>query len=187
MLLLFLVIECKQASPSRIYDQSTSKVSGVTDHHLRNTEELKNHVSYLLQGYDNINNVLRKAQFSSINKIEYRFNSSGYSVNQQDFIRTFTLTTTLLRSIKNTDGSYDVRYSKVVTTKNMYQKLDRMNELVIKLAQIPELTGRTDYEIQCELKRLNSMSKSELSMVFNEMISTANTYKANTIKLFKLD
>lgn len=190
MLLFFFGICCKLASSANKYDRtygpSTSTFSGVIDRHLNNKEELKNYLSQILQGYDGIDSIIKRAQLSSFSKIEYKFDESDYDqFLLPDFVRTFSLKATLLRSIKNKDGSYDVKHSQVVTKKKQYQKAYKLERIIAKYPGSETLVS-LDKELLRELSSLYEISKEEIYEVYNEMISATNNHKAEAEYLFKL-
>lgn len=94
--------------------------------HCNNADELKNRLSNVLRGFDGVNAFAKKAQFTnSIKTAFYKVDSSRNYLkdDRKDVFRAFRLTTKFIKSTKNIDGSFDLKYCTVTATDEI--KFDR--------------------------------------------------------------
>ena len=202
-MLFLLGLLCKQTLSSRYYTEPTSTTSGLSDCHLNNKNELKNHISSLLSGYSNANIVVRQAQFLNINRAYVKLDSFNISVSDnEEFVRTFSLTTIFLRSIVNKDGSYDVRHYKVVTSRQQITSLisDQKFFTMLYLRKIgiplkhPEKLKFTHFfderyigaNIDMAGRSFNKASKGEIEDIYANLNVISNKFKAPIRDSFKL-
>ena len=179
---------------TRVYGDPISSVSGVIDNHLKNKEELKKYLSSILNGHDNLQHVIKSAELCNINKMECKYSSSNFDLQNEAFHRTFSLTSVLLRSIRNKDGSYDVRYSKVTTIEHQFISFLVVNGItnrglyaIYQLAESGDKRGDVLRVGKSISELINRSKKDEITQVYNEMVTTTINQKANTKHLFILN
>ena len=175
---------------SRRFTPPVISASGIEDHNPRNAQELRNHISNVMSGFDNSNSVINKAQFANINKVEYKFGPSDIMFNGNEFYRTFTLKAILLRSVRNGDGSFGVRHSTITITRNQMITFNAGNNrwfwIMFQASGSSQLSSGLRGACQNVVFEVTKMSANELTQVYNEMVTAVNNQKASIGGHFKL-
>ena len=179
MFLFIVSLRAPKPNKFSFYDPTDPEVKsdGIEDHNPKNVNELRKHIRNILDGYDNVDSVVGKAQFANINKIEFNFGPEVAKIEEGGvFHRFFTLKAVFLRSIKNKDGSFNVRHYTMTVTKNIWKIKMPYCWIHRSPAGTPYLLDPWSYLL---------MNKIDVAEMYNEMRAVLNKQITEIIGSFK--
>ena len=185
MFLFLFALRVRQQTNSyrdgyKYYRPAVASVGGVEDHYLKNADELRNHLSKILNGFNDAKSITNRAKLTNISTIKFKFDASDINLVDRldcEFSRTYSLKSVFLRTTKNSDGSFNVRHSTSTATKDVvfsFQDGPAMgyNDRVIWYIYRASLR-KGDMESFGKIKSFIfdyiKMSASEITQLYNEM------------------
>ena len=156
------------------------------ENHPRNTDELKNVISNVLAGSENIDIFARKAQFGNVRKVAYNLVSTNYynkKETQKILYRKFSLTTTFISSAKNSDGSFSVKHYKMTSTKELQLVFSNVHSVFIHPKVSTNYFAYTP-SMMFMMGEISNLKGQEVAKYCDELISATNSQKAKIIEWF---
>ena len=169
----------------------------------KNADEFQNHMLKVLKGYSNANGFVKKASAASTRSAINIYESSGnYQKEEGDrpICRMLTLKTIFIRSMKNKDGSFNVKYCPIIAKKEAV-----IFDNAVKI--VNDIYERGGYDLSgdyiqfkhaknpwsriaiinrnLEQIKLKGLTGGELQGYVNEMVQATNEERLKVIEWFK--